>query len=1160
MTNQFKNYFVGVAISLAMLLSGCGGGSDSKEAQKAMNGPPSPSLDSTTEVFPGIRSNYTISRTATGFVVTDVGIGGGTTTINLPKTRARFADVTVNLLVGDKSTLIPPAKLKSLIELYIAFFNRVPDADGMSYWIDQIKGGMTLEQLADNFYKAAILYSNLTGYSDSMSDADFVRIIYKNVLGRSEVDQEGLNYWTSALAKPAGSIGAQTRSSLINTILNSAHSFKGDSQYGWVADLIDNKIEIATFFSIQQGLSFNTAEESISKGMEIASAVTFLDISQAKGKLSSSESTLDLRLAASTTSPNLRRTTIRLQSDAGDLQGAGQAYAYDQTNAKIEVSTEKNKVVIRVSGDETWIGVFQTGGSEQSELKPGVVTDANSYYSGLPWNQSAVAWYGETRYCFNSKGWFSIDNIKYSGLRLTEFSLRFERRCNGGAAALHGQIKFYADDSTTPPPPVLPIPATLWKPPSDLANSIGNYAYFESENNDYVGLGKTYRYDQRSTSISVQGSVSNLVITVKGNELWTAELRGMDTPNPKLTAGYYPGTKGSRFHNVVKGGLSWTGEGRGCSKSSGWFAIDHVKTDVYDSPLAFDLRFEQHCEDRAAALHGVIHWVKPDTSQLSPITSTSAVGSWRPPSNEIPNQGNYLYIQSDLGESIAKGMAFLQTSSTAKVEAYVQDNTLIFEVRGVHNWRGNFIARSGQNQFVRGEYPNMSGYPSSVGVDGSLSISGDGYSNNDPRGWLVIDHVSYVGGKLVAVDLRFEQLGLNALGFLHGQLHWRAEQTNNFAGPVLPAPNTFWRPKSGRTPSIGNYIYLESDRSDFVGDQDSYLYTPLDSISVVQGDGNAIEFRMNGDESWNGRFVTMDNLKQIQVGYYAGLDNLPYGNPAKGSFNLGGNGHGCNNATSGVIVDKVTYVSGQLTEIDLRFEQHCENEPGALRGEIHWSASDLRKPAGPTSPIPSNLWRAPKESLPSGGNYLYISSEPDDLVGNRQSGITALMTSTDTTFLTSTTPIRTDDAFFQIWAQSSNGQVGSWNGAFQAMVGVKQFQVGFYDRTMRYPFQNFAFGGLTWTANGSACNVSIGWFAIDKVTYVENKLTSIHARFEQHCEYRTAALRGELNWEASPSTGLGSNTNQAAPPVGLRGESLLGETSYARYKDRERKTYRQTIK
>lgn len=288
-----------LGLFFAALLSACGGSEAPVKPQIAvMAAPPAAAPSSSVAEIPGPRNSYAIKRTIDSFSLTDKGFIGGMTLLLPTQTSVKFSDFTVNLLVGDKSKTISESSLKNLIELYVAFFNRVPDANGMVYWIDQIKAGMTVEQLANNFYNAAIIYSDVTGYSASMSNGDFVRIIYRNVLGRSEVDQDGYNYWTGALSKPAGTPGAETRGTLINTILGSAHTFKGDPVYGVVADLLDNKVIVGTYFSIQQGLNYNTDQESITNGVAIAQAVTATDTNAAKTRIGVTDTGLNLTAAA----------------------------------------------------------------------------------------------------------------------------------------------------------------------------------------------------------------------------------------------------------------------------------------------------------------------------------------------------------------------------------------------------------------------------------------------------------------------------------------------------------------------------------------------------------------------------------------------------------------------------------------------------------------------------------------------------------------------------------------------------------------------------------------------------------------------------------------------------------------------------------------------
>jgi len=74
-----------------------------------------------------------------------------------------------------------------------------------------------------------------------MTNQAFVNLIYKNVLGRNDGgDPAGVAYWTNQLES-----GNSSRSKLVSTMLNTAHGFKGDttSGFGWVADLLDNKID-----------------------------------------------------------------------------------------------------------------------------------------------------------------------------------------------------------------------------------------------------------------------------------------------------------------------------------------------------------------------------------------------------------------------------------------------------------------------------------------------------------------------------------------------------------------------------------------------------------------------------------------------------------------------------------------------------------------------------------------------------------------------------------------------------------------------------------------------------------------------------------------------------------------------------------------------------
>ena len=224
-------------------------------------------------VYSAPLDGFTIKKTSQTVSVNDV--TGSDLLSNME--HLQFSDVTINLTIQAAAASIAAAQVTRLEELYVAFFNRIPDADGMEYWINQHKSGLSINQIAEAFYNAGVFYADLTGFSSSMSNADFVNVVYRNVLGRSEgADADGLAFWSGALAR-----GEATHGSLVSAILDSAHTFKGNATWGWVADLLDNKIEVAKQVAVDWGLNYNTPEDSISNGMAIAAAVTPSDISEA---------------------------------------------------------------------------------------------------------------------------------------------------------------------------------------------------------------------------------------------------------------------------------------------------------------------------------------------------------------------------------------------------------------------------------------------------------------------------------------------------------------------------------------------------------------------------------------------------------------------------------------------------------------------------------------------------------------------------------------------------------------------------------------------------------------------------------------------------------------------------------------------------------------
>ena len=262
------------ASAVTLILTACGGGQDNKPVSNAPPPatsavPPAPA-NVDVQTFSGKRSDYSITKTGSSISVRDTRTGS-ITGVPASIKILQFSDFRVNLSIADKAASISTTSLNNLLDLYVAFFNRVPDADGLAYWIDRLNAGMSDIQIAESFYLVALESPALTGYSSTMSNDDFIRIIYKNVLGRSGITAPNpteVNYWSSQLSKGI------PKSSMIKAILVAAREYANDPTWGWVTKLLNNKLDVANYFAVQQGLSYLNLSDNISKTNAIANAVT----------------------------------------------------------------------------------------------------------------------------------------------------------------------------------------------------------------------------------------------------------------------------------------------------------------------------------------------------------------------------------------------------------------------------------------------------------------------------------------------------------------------------------------------------------------------------------------------------------------------------------------------------------------------------------------------------------------------------------------------------------------------------------------------------------------------------------------------------------------------------------------------------------------------
>jgi hypothetical protein len=336
---------------------------------------------------------------------------------------------------------------------------------------------------------------------------------------------------------------------------------------------------------------------------------------------------------------------------------------------------------------------------------------------------------------------------------------------------------------------------------------------------------------------------------------------------------------------------------------------------------------------------------------------------------------------------------------------------------------------------------------------------------------------------------------------------------------AYPIPAGLWSAPANGLPASGNYIYLQSDAGDYIGNGRTYLYTGADSLIKMSTSGLAVNATVQGNESWFGGFLLPSGANNLQAGYFAGLTRTPFADKAVGGVEWGGEGRGCNTISGWVVIDKITLTAGAMTALDLRFEQHCEGGTTTLHGQIHWTQADADIAQNPKpSPIPSTLWQ-PATPITASGSYLYLESRQGDYIGG---GRTYLYTPSNAS-------LTVNAAGAHLGVRIAGDE--NWTGDFQGLLNMNQLTVGYYSGLQRYPFNNPVKGGMAWTGQGYGCNTLNGWFAIDQITYNGTGLASIDLRFEQYCDGSSTPLHGQLHWVANDTSAVPGPLNP--PPAGL---------------------------
>ena len=217
----------------------------------------------TSNVFAGPSSHYTVSVTAGASTITiQDKVGSDGTHVLTSSQNLLFTDQTINTANITQTAALPSIQLVELVDTYIAYFNRAPDATGLDFWGGQLANGASFSTIANGFAGSA---EATAAYPSGLSNQAFVTAVYTNVLGRN-TDPGGLSFWSGLLQS-----GAATKASFILNVVQSVLLQTGtaDAQY------IANKEAVGAHFALTQGLSDgNWAKTVMSNVNGTAASVT----------------------------------------------------------------------------------------------------------------------------------------------------------------------------------------------------------------------------------------------------------------------------------------------------------------------------------------------------------------------------------------------------------------------------------------------------------------------------------------------------------------------------------------------------------------------------------------------------------------------------------------------------------------------------------------------------------------------------------------------------------------------------------------------------------------------------------------------------------------------------------------------------------------------
>ncbi|MEM1430831.1 MAG: fasciclin domain-containing protein [Pseudomonadota bacterium] len=202
-----------------------------------------------TALVSGVSSHYALTLSATNVIAMDrAADGSGTDTFAGVETLGFGDDFTflsddgLDLTAISGAASLSEGQLDQIVELYVAYFDRAPDALGLYYWGTELAGGMTIGEIASSFFTQDETAERLPTEDDH---GGLVDAAYLNLFER-EADSEGRDYWIGELAN-----GNVSRPEFMLALINGARAETGSPAD---AQVVDDKVALGKSFAAVEGL------------------------------------------------------------------------------------------------------------------------------------------------------------------------------------------------------------------------------------------------------------------------------------------------------------------------------------------------------------------------------------------------------------------------------------------------------------------------------------------------------------------------------------------------------------------------------------------------------------------------------------------------------------------------------------------------------------------------------------------------------------------------------------------------------------------------------------------------------------------------------------------------------------------------------------------